>query len=336
MTWIKRNLFFVLGIVIGVLLMGGAGYFLYGNLQENAGLTDEFKAKVAELKTLQNKSPSDENIAAAKEQQKQLRAFLGEFKNVFAPPPALPKTDEKGFRSYLAKTISDLQTEAAEAGVSVTNQSFSFSALHSAQGDRVNYSISSIAPWMEQLAEIKAICEVLYRAKVNALEGLRRVKVSADDPGGADYLSASATTNQLGVIAPYEVSFRGFSAEIAVVLDGFLHSSNCFVVKSIDISPSKFVPLASLAGMPMSANPIYYPVALTRQIPRNVMVDRYGGAAEAAISAGNARSPVPVAQVASPLVFRQPATTGPLVTILSERPLHVTISVEVVKFKTSN
>ena len=46
-----------------------------------------------------------------------------------------------------------------------------------------------------QLGEVREICNVLYRAKVNSLDTLRRVRVSADDFKGpqADYVKATLT-----------------------------------------------------------------------------------------------------------------------------------------------
>src|SRR5438128_2529511 len=119
MLWIKRNLFFVIGIAVGVLLIGGAGYYLWNALNDNSSASDDLKGALSEWQTLQTKSPypSSENILAAQDEQKRLRAFLGEFRQSFAPFPAPAKTDEKGFKTYLEKTLAVLQMAATNARV---------------------------------------------------------------------------------------------------------------------------------------------------------------------------------------------------------------------------
>ena len=74
-----------------------------------------------------------------------------------------------------------------------------------------------------QLAEVKAICTVLFQAKINSLDNIRRERVSEDDLKGpqTDYLPEKSVTNELAVLSPYEVTFRCFSSELAAVLAGF-------------------------------------------------------------------------------------------------------------------
>ena len=73
------------------------------------------------------------------------------------------------------------------------------------------------------MAEVKAICAVLFQAKINSLDNIRRERVSEDDLKGpqTDYLPDKSVTNELAVLSPYEVSFRCFSPELAAVLAGF-------------------------------------------------------------------------------------------------------------------
>src|SRR5439155_368936 len=83
--------------------------------------------------------------------------------------------------------------------------------------------------------EIKAICDVLFDARVQMLVGLRRTPVAKEDEEATDYLFGRkpATNAVTGAVAvPYEISFQGFSGELAAVLEGFYRSSNCFVVKN--------------------------------------------------------------------------------------------------------
>ena len=65
---------------------------------------------------------------------------------------------------------------------------------------RLNFARGSLGPLSEQLGEVKAISEVLYSARVNAMDGIQRIKVSTDDENGpqSDYLNEMAVTNEFG------------------------------------------------------------------------------------------------------------------------------------------
>ena len=69
MTWIKRNLFFVIGVAVGLLLTGYCGFLLFTSLKANAGVSEDYAATQENLKKIQHKSPfpSKENIQVAKD-----------------------------------------------------------------------------------------------------------------------------------------------------------------------------------------------------------------------------------------------------------------------------
>ena len=95
-----------------------------------------------------------------------------------------------------------------------------------------------------QLGEVKAICAVLFQAKINSLDNLRRERVSDDDLKGpqTDYLPDKSVTNELAVLSPYEVSFRCFSSELAAVLAGFASSPCGLMVKTINVESAPAAP----------------------------------------------------------------------------------------------
>jgi hypothetical protein len=144
--------------------------------------------------------------------------------------------------------IDQLQHEADGASVALPPQyNFSFKA----QRDLVRFAPGSLEQLAGQLGEVKTIAEVLYAARVNALDGIQRVRVSDDDASGpqADYLDDHSTTNNLAVLTPYQITFRSFSPEIGAVLAGFASSPHGFIVKGINVQ------LAGAAGT-MSPNPV--------------------------------------------------------------------------------
>jgi hypothetical protein len=123
----------------------------------------------------------------------------------------------------------------------------------------VKFAPGSLEPLAEQLGEVKTISEILYAAKINSLDGLRRVRVSDDDVRGpqSDYLDESAVNNNLAIFRPYEVTFRCFSQDLASVLSVFASSPYEFVVKDINVQTmaTTAAPSASPGGGMMGAQP---------------------------------------------------------------------------------
>ena len=322
MPWIKRNLFFVAGGLAALVLMGFAAFFLFSNLKKDAAVTEELNRQISELNRLYDMDPHPgteevDNIGAAKKDQQRVREFLKDAHKLFVPVPLYEKTNDRGFNTLLLSTIYELQTGASNAGVILQPQyAFTFSA----QKGKLTFSPGSIEPWTAQLSEIKAICTILYEAKINALEGLRRVPVSLDDASGTtDYLSTTIVTNDIAVVTPYEVTFRSFSGDLGKVMDGILRSTNCFIVKTLNVEQSK-VPIPGLnPNLPAPGfNPVYTPNPSAE--PSRTFAERYGpvGAAPPAVR------PAPVGRPQAPL--------APTV-FLSEKPLRVTLLIDVVKLK---
>ncbi len=328
MAWIKRNLFFVAGGAAALLLMGFAGYYLFSNLKKDTRATEELNQQISELRRMYDApvhpgTETVDNISAAKKDEQRVREFLVEARKLFVPVPTYEKTDDKGFNNLLLNTISELRTGASNAGV-VLPPDYAFTFL--AQRGKLTFKPGSIEPWTAQLGEIKAICHILYQAKIHTLEGLRRVPVSADDMGGtADYLPAAVTTNDIAIVTPYEVTFRSFSADLGSVMDGILRSTNCLIVKTVSVEPSKVLP-----GTPETfpgAQPYPGLQPLPGYSPNPYGAGRGGEGSRYGLG-GPARPVLP----AAPAPGRPAASTAPIV-FLSEKPLHITLVIDVVKLK---
>jgi hypothetical protein len=109
-----------------------------------------------------------------------------------------------------------------------------------------------------KLGEVKAICSVLYQARVNSLDNLRRERVSADDLRGpqSDFLEIGSVSNQLAVLTPYEVAFHCFSTELAGVVAGFANDPHGFVVKAINVEPGALTTVTDTGGgAPLATTP---------------------------------------------------------------------------------
>jgi hypothetical protein len=344
MDWIKRNLYFLIGSLVALALMGLAGWYLYSKWQLNNDILSGLDEQYAKLKRLYEQNPHPgsgkiDNIKIAKDQQQELRDYIGKTRPYFQPCPPIPqpesgKLTSQEFSSALSRTIDQMQRDAAKASVALPpndskNNSYSFS--FAAQKESLAYLPGSLAPLSQQLGEVKAICAVLFAAKVNSLDNLRRERVSDDDLKGpqTDYLSEKSVTNELALLSPYEVTFRCFSSELAAVLAGFA-SSPCgmMIVKTINVESAPAPPPSE----PMPPPVAYAPAPPPRPVepPRSAedaFNDRYGLRGR-----GRPRySPQPTPVYVQPAPMAPPANKGGLPQALDEKQLKVTLVLNVVK-----
>jgi hypothetical protein len=244
MAWIKRNLFFVIGGILAIGLLGAAGFYNYRGWSYNSAKNDKLKEIYGTLRNLTSQKPSPgndkvDNIAAAREQERRIRDWIRQAADYFQPIAPIPDTgnnavSSEAFAAALRRTIDQMQHEADAASVILPPQyNFSFKA----QRDLVKFAPGSLGSLAAQFGEVRTIAEILYAAKVNSLDGIQRVRVSDDDASGpqADYFDDHSVTNNLAVLTPYQITFRSFSPEIAQVLAGFASSPHGFIVKSISV-----------------------------------------------------------------------------------------------------
>lgn len=310
MDWVKRNLFFVISSVAALVLLGLASFYLYSSLRQKNQIFEQLTAQYQELNRLYNLDPNPgtervNNIQAARNQQARLREFLQRTSRYFAAPPPIPQVTGTNrvtaelFTPQLWRTLDELRRTAESVGVQLPAEySFSFEA----QKNLMRFAPGSLDRLAVQLGEVKAICDILFAAKINSLDNLRRERISTDDYKGpaSDYLDQRSVTNDLAILTPYEVTFRCFSPELAAVLNGFHSSPYCILVKALDVEPAGLVPqpgppgelqdyyqqrygLPPGAGLPEAeappvtpAFPRYAPPPPTGSDPASVYARRYG------------------------------------------------------------
>ena len=95
MVWIKRNLFFVVGGLIALLLLGAAAFYDYQSWDHNATTFGRLNEIYAKLKELGDKKPSPgnnkiDNIKMAKEQEQEVRNWIDGTGNTFKPIEPIP------------------------------------------------------------------------------------------------------------------------------------------------------------------------------------------------------------------------------------------------------
>lgn len=338
MTWLKRNLFLVAGGLVALGMLGFAVFFLFTKKQAVDEVTGQLTAKTDELKTLTTADPypNQENIEAAKKEQVKLANHLQGMRRYFVPVASYTNMDSAAFKVSLQTTISDMEHDAEKAGVALPNAgagSGGYDFTFKPQRTSVVFAPETLVPLAMQVAEIQAMCDILFNARIENLLSLRRTPVAKEDEGAADYLfGRKPVTNAVtgAVLMPYEITFQGFSGELAAVLDGFNRSSNCFIVKNIDVQ-------TNVVQAAAESTPTYMPYTMmapsaaapTPQMsPRDLMMMRYG-----LRGSRYGRPPVteaPAAPAPTPGTFTPPVRRGPE-TILDERPFKVTMYVEAVR-----
>jgi hypothetical protein len=118
-------------------------------------------------------------------------------------------------------------------------------------------------------------------------------------------------------------------------MEGFARSSNCFIIQAIAVNPDTSVqslvvqppaqqPAAAYAPRPQNPNPAQNP---------NLGLNRQGR--DRGMPAWMRQAPAPVAAAPVAAVPGGGVSVPSVVTILSESPLLVTVSVNVVKLKAS-
>jgi len=317
MSWVKRNIYFLISSIAAVVLLGAAAWYGYSQLDRNKKSWDTLNSSYEELRSLASQKPNPgnskvDNIELAKQQRTQMVAIIEKLQKYFTAAPSIPAStnvSNQEFAGALRDTISQLQRNAADSGVSLPpDYAFSFFA----ERRLVVFQQGSAPSLAAQLGEVKVISDVLFGAKINALDNNQRERVSPDDMNGpqSDYLDASqvSMTNELAVLTPYQVTFRCFSSELAGVLAGFANRPNGIIVKTINVEPATG---ASVAGMPPGMSP---------------EMAREGGYQPGAyIPPG---TPMPGQPGATPAAT---VGKGGLPIVLDEKPLRVTLVVEMVK-----
>jgi hypothetical protein len=348
MSWIKRNLYFLIGTVVALLLLGAAGWYGYSKVQLNTANMGELDKAYSRLKDLANQNPHPgsgnvDNVAIAKKQQEQLRDFLVKTRKYFqhiAGVPDAPKVSGQDFTAALSQTIAQLQHEATNSSVALPPDfSFSFTA----QRPLLTFATGSLEPLSVQLGEVRAICDVLFHAKVNSIEGIRRERVSDDDAKGpaTDYLDQKSVTNELAIITPYELSFRCFSSELASVLSGLATSPYSLIVKSINVDQAPAVTMEPTATpVTIQPQPVIpqQPTEWQRQRQKlsedQMFRDRYGvgpGGSTGGRSFGQPTPPPPTPVLPTGPAVAPTVSKGGLPTVLDEKQLKVTMMVSAIK-----
>jgi hypothetical protein len=312
MAWVKKNLIFLIVALVSVGALVFAIFFVSGKMDADKEVLTSLDEAVEQYKALLSRKvhPGNEkvnNIENAKGQIVQMNNFMDEMKEYLKGPEAVTNLNNREFRAYLDTSIAQMRRMAEESGVIMpnTNYWFTFSQY------RTTVDFKDNAPGLyAQLQDLKSVLGVLCQARVHSLVALRRVAVNdAEYYGPNEYIgNRYPKTNDFAVTTGYEVTFQGFSSELARVMEGLANAKQCFVVKSVAVAQA---PEERKAGpAPLMMQPM--------QMPMNSSMDRYR-------MMRGMPPPQPM-----PMPRAQPSVVKP---ILDENRLRFTLLVDSVRLK---
>jgi hypothetical protein len=245
MDWIKQNIVLVASLVVSLVLIGGAGYYFYSKIGEEGALKAELATAQATYDDYLGKSPfpSLENFELLKQQQTNLLALRARTEKQFPVLMLDSKIRSADFTAMLAGAVDELKAAAQAANVNLptNNTLFAFTA----QRGMLQFDTNSLPLLALQLGDVKTLCNILFDSKVYELFAVKRASLPGDSGAKMsypqDYLPAARTlaTNALtkAVSFPYEVAFKGVSAELAAVLEKMAKSPAGILVKAVTVVP---------------------------------------------------------------------------------------------------
>jgi hypothetical protein len=313
MAWIKRNLLFVVGLAVALALLGVGVFYVLGTVSEADGVSAELDAMNQKLDELVKRDPfpSKDNIEKIQAEQKRVEDFKAKARAKFSVDTKPDGMDNASFKALLEGTIGNLSRDADRSGVTLPEKyDFTFSE----QRKQLQLAPDSLSPLATQLRDLNGICQILFTAKIHSLVGLKRTPVGKEGGGfgSASLLSKKITTNPTSgtVSYPYEVSFQCFSTELGAVLTGFINADQTYVIKTLNVERG-----SSLETTTQSA------AALQTGLPAGM---------DPALRSRYSRYSMP-----PPVQAQTPPTTRVGEVVLEEKPLKVTLGLEVVKLGAS-
>jgi len=234
MAWVKRNLGLVIGGAVALALMVLAGFYLWSQIQQDQEVTQQLEDQTQQFQQLLSrpylpKGGKVNNIEFAKDENKHLEEFQQQVRSHFGTREVPTNITAREFRAMLDRTIYDLQKQAESLGITLPEKDYWFTFAPEKQA--VEFKNAIMLTY--QLMDVKDLAEIMYNAKVHDLKRIKRVPASSDDNNQNDFIDKKASTNDVAIVTPYEITFQGFSTESARVMEGLVNAKHVFIVKSV-------------------------------------------------------------------------------------------------------
>ena len=271
MSWAKRNLYFLISCIVAVVLLGAAGWYCWSSYNANNANWAKLTENYSQMKQFADKKPGPgnetvNNIQTAKDQTEEAKKRVTELEKFFTPVKGIPDTNKFNDRMLafaVRETVSQLRKAAQEKSVMLPGMAIGmptpgalgagpeFDFSFTLQMGKTIYDPNAAEMLSKQMGEVKAICDVLFGARILSLDSIQREHTSDDSSlqggmgGQPDYTDSISLTNGNTVISPYQVTFECFTPQLGSVLSSFANQSHTIVVKTLNVQP------ADLAGMGM-------------------------------------------------------------------------------------
>ncbi|MCX6863514.1 MAG: Amuc_1100 family pilus-like protein [Verrucomicrobia bacterium] len=319
MSWIKRNLAFVISLAVAAALLIGGAVFLFSAQSEAEAATGELEAKKNEYDTLVKREPypNAKNIDLAKAEQARFNTLKTQALATFSQYPSVGVLDDASFKALLTRTISDLEHSAERKGVklptgadSSSGSASKYNFTFNSQRRELRLPPNTLQPLVLALTDIREFTELLFASKIHSLLHIKRSPIGTNElAGSGDILSKKVSTNTVigAGIYPYEVQFQCFSSELGDVLTRFVGASNAYVLKTLNVDRPSSDDSAEAAPVNPAAGMM-------------AMMSRYGlrpGMGTMPPSQANPSAPAPSGKVGD--------------IVLEQKPIKVTLGFEVVR-----
>jgi len=238
MVWIKRNLYFVLALVAGVLVLGGGVFYSLTKkaaMDEVASQLEQASSKLDGL-IKRKPFPNEENIKAAKVEQARVAEFKTNVLRLYQLPPIPDKIDFAQFKALLETEITALERRAERNGVKLpAKYGFSFGDVRN-KIDLEEKDVKKIPLLATQVIDVRDICSALFDAKIHELIHVKRSPSLSSDAGNEMLGRKTSKNDTVGTMTyTYEATFQAFSAELGAGLANLANSPTVIVVKWINM-----------------------------------------------------------------------------------------------------
>jgi hypothetical protein len=324
MAWIKKHLVLLIAALVSLAILGAAVFFVQQKKSDDEQVTANLDDAAQKFKDLLSRKvhPGNDkidNIKNAKEELAKMRSFMDEMREYLRGPQLATNLNNQIFRAQLDTSIAALRREAEESGVTLPTTNYWFT--YNSYKTTVDFK-NDAASLAAELEDIKAIMQILCDARVPTLNGLKRVPIGENENyGGNDYIYGRyPRTNDWAVSTGYEITFQGFSSELARVMEGLANAKRCFVVKNIGVAqaPEERKPQPA-APSPMMAPPMS---------PYG-----YGGGGMDVYRMRMMQNQMAAAAAQQGAAARKPILTQGMKTALDENKLRFTLQVDSIRLK---
>ena len=314
MAWIKRNIPFVIGLVVALAMVGVGIFYLLAQMERASTATADLESSNRKLDEMlaHDPFPEPKNIAAAKAEQVRLQQFQAQALGMFQTNYVPKDLDSERFQLLLLSTLAELERAAAESGTKLPAADYSFT--FTPQKGNTQIPVGRLGELAAQINDIRALAKYLFSAKIHALSHLKRAGTSTNDYGNADILTEKKTLTDPAtgaVLRQYEVQFQSFSGEVGAVLSAFANAPETIVVRALNIQRGNLTTEAVTTAF----------VAPAATFPGGSRMDP---ALAARYGLNRPAAPQPAAAATTP-------TARPGEPVVDEKPVQVTLALDIIK-----